>query len=647
MSATSRAHVGLDDILSVTSSAEAAAAHGDSQTVTPQSPPEDARLLPASSGDQPSSNLAATKTSTSYATSSNTNICSILNKSRADSDEKPAQRSSRNFDKELEPIKDSSLVAKSASPSPSARSQSPNQCPSPKPPKAVTEKKEPTSSSRPKNLFASARKSFRKPKVQKQYTIANMYPTPMFKSMDLDSPDGSFSSMGFVGSALGVNVPFASQSSLNAAAARRARMAHNRTKSVITRNPAEYERRGMYHSSGRLFRTNSTRGNSAMASYDNLANPVANGGGSLHSPSMGMLGENDLQNYRLGGSIGMAGLDHVQHHSVPGSTNVLPQTSPSPSPSPRYIPRSPPRFPRTRGLNRQVTLNPSCLSNNDNYTRRSPTSRLQSSLQTIPSQSGPSMEEAISEVKSPMRQKSIMKQRSLPVNDEPPCRVFKDDQGFLKPNNVPYHPSTGCVTQSSIDSHRSSISSAGGGNAPIIPGMAPCTSPGSPNSRPTGIIRQYSASRSPRSPNMSRQISKISDQISMIDEEAEDAIEAAAYAVSSAETNTNGCENGVNTSANAYETNVLPTSQRATPSFRQLSFMRSTALDNTHRSFGAAGGGYFNSQSSRQGSFSKQSPGLKRQVTICEDSMSIPESGEKFFLVSLIIENFFISHFES
>ena len=627
MSATSRAHVGLDDILSVTSSAEAAAAHGDSRTVTPQTPPEDAHLLQESS-ECVASSLTATKTSTStsFATSSNPNICSILNKTRADSDEKPAQRSSRNFDKELEPIKDSSLVAKPASPSPSARSQSPNLCTSPKPPPPSTGKNEASSSSRPKNLFASARKSFRKTKVQKQYTIANMYPTPMFKSMDLDSPDGSFSSMGFVGSALGVNVPFASQSSLNAAAARRARMAHNRTKSVIARNPTDFDRRGMYHSSGRLFRANSTRGNSAIASYDNLANQAANGGGSLHSPSMGMMGENDLQNYRvLGGSVGMAGLDHAQHHSVPGSTNILPQTSPSPSPSPRYIPRSPPRFHRTRGLNRQVTLNPSCLSNNDNYTRRSPTSRLPTSLQTIPSQSGPTMDEVIAEVKSPMRQKSIMKQRSLPVNDEPPCRVLKDDHGFLKPNNVPY-PTTGCVAQASIDSHRSSISSAGGGNAASIPGMPPCTSPGSPNSRPTGIIRQYSASRSPRSPNMSRQISKISDQISMIDEEAEDAIEAAAaYA---AETNTNECDDGANTSTNGHETNILPTSQRTTPSFRQLSFMRSTAMDNNYRSFGATGGGYFNSQSSRQGSFSRQSPGLKRQVTICEDSMSIPESGK-------------------
>ena len=77
MSSTSRAHVGLDDILSVTSSAEAAAAHGDSQTVTPQSPPEDARLLHESSEDAASS-LIATKTSTSasFATSSNANICS-------------------------------------------------------------------------------------------------------------------------------------------------------------------------------------------------------------------------------------------------------------------------------------------------------------------------------------------------------------------------------------------------------------------------------------------------------------------------------------------------------------------------------------------------------------------------------------------
>ena len=633
MSSTSRAHVGLDDILSVTSSAEAAAAHGDSQTVTPQSPPEDARLLHESSEDAASS-LIATKTSTSasFATSSNANICSILNKSRAECDEKPAQSSSRNFDKELEPIKDSSMVAKSVSPSPSARSQSPNPCTSPKPPPPA-EKKEAASSSRPKNLFASARKSFRKNKVKKQYTIANMYPAPMFKSMDLDSPDGSFSSMGFVGSALGVNVPFASQSSLNAAAARRARMAHNRAKSVISRNPTDLDRRGMYHSSGRLFRANSTRGNSAMASYDNLANQAANGGGSLHSPSMGLLGENDLQNYRLGGSVGLDGLDHAQHHSVPGSTSALPQASPSPSPSPRYIQRSPPRYKRTRGLNRQVTLNPSCLSNNDNYTRRSPTSRLQSSLQTIPSQSGQTMEEVIAEVKSPMRQKSIMKQRSLPVNDEPPFRVLKDDQGFLKPNNVPYPPrSPGCVAQSSIDSHRSSISSAGGGNAPIYPGMPPCTSPGSPNSRPSGIIRQYSATRSPRSPNMSRQISKISDQISMIDEEAEDAIEAAAAAnaVSSSETNTNGCDNGIDVATNGQEAKILPTSQRATPSFRQLSFMRSTAIDNPHRSFGAVGGGYFNSQSSRQGSFSHQSSGLKRQVTICEDSMSIPESGKTF-----------------
>ena len=111
----------------------------------------------------------------------------------------------------------------------------------------------------------------------------------------------------------------------------------------------------------------------------------------------------------------------------------------------------------------------------------------------------------------------------------------------------------------------------------------------------------------------------------MIDEEAEDAIEAAAaYA---AETNTNECDDGANTSTNGHETNILPTSQRTTPSFRQLSFMRSTAMDNNYRSFGATGGGYFNSQSSRQGSFSRQSPGLKRQVTICEDSMSIPESG--------------------
>ena len=78
MSATSRAHVGLDDILSVTSSAEAAAAHGDSRTVTPQSPPEDAHLLQKSS-ECVSSSLAETKTSTSasFATSSNPNICSI------------------------------------------------------------------------------------------------------------------------------------------------------------------------------------------------------------------------------------------------------------------------------------------------------------------------------------------------------------------------------------------------------------------------------------------------------------------------------------------------------------------------------------------------------------------------------------------
>ena len=623
MSATTKSHVGLDDILSVTSSAEAAAARGDSISIpTPQSPkritdhPEFQN--PSSSSSQVETYMT-TKTSTSNntTTTNQENICSILNRANVDSDAKvTAQSSTIYYDKELEPIKDS-LGAKSASPSPSARSQSPNhhlssQCTSPKP--HNPDKKDSIPSNRPKNLFASAKKSFRKNKVQKQYTIANMYPTPMFKSMDLDSPDGSFSSMGFVGSALGVNVPFASQSSLNVAAARRARMAHNRTKSVISRNAEQLDRRGMYHSSGRLFRANSTR-TSAMSSYDNLH--VANGGGgSLHSPSTGLLGENNLQ---YGGLGGTAGLDITQHHSVPGSTNILPQTSPSGSPSPRYLSRSPPRN-RTRGLNRQVTLNPSFLSSNDNYQRRSPTSRLPTSLQTIPSQSG--QDGYIPEVKSPYQQhKSIMKQRSLPANEEPPSRVFKDDQGYLKPNNVPC-PSTGFIQQGSIDSHRSSISSSGNAS---IPGMQPCTSPGSPNSRSTGIIRQLSSSRSPRSPNMSRQISKLSDQISMIDEEAEDAIEAAASAIASAETQavTNGGNN-----TNEHEKNILPTSQRRTPTFRQLSFRRTTGIDNNRPgSFGT--GGYFNSQSSRQGSLSRQSPGLKRQVTICEDSMSIPESGKK------------------
>jgi hypothetical protein len=620
--------MGLDDILSVTSSAEAAAARGDSTSIsTPQSPERitdhpEFQNQPSSSSQEETYMTTKTSTSNQTTTTNQENICSILNRANVDSDAKVAAQSSTTYyDKELEPIKDS-LGAKSASPAPSARSQSPNhhfspQCTSPKP--NNPDKKDSTPSNRPKNLFASAKKSFRKNKVQKQYTLANMYPTPMFKSMDLDSPDGSFSSMGFVGSALGVNMPFASQSTMNATAARRARMAHNRTKSVISRNAEQIDRRGvspMYHSSGRLCRTNSTR-TSAMSSYDNL--PTANGGGgSLHSPSTGLLGEHILQYGGLGGSVGTAGLDNAQHHSVPGSTNILPQTSPSGTPSPKYLSRSPPRT-RTRGLNRQVTLNPSFLSSTDNYQRRSPTPRLPTSLQTIPSQSG--QDGFIPEVKSPyQQQKSIMKQRSLPANEEPPSRVFKDDQGFLKPNNVPF-PSTGFIRQGSIDSHRSSISSIGNAS---IPAMQPCTSPGSPNSRSTGIIRQLSSSRSPRSPNMSRQISKISDQISMIDEEAEDAIEAAASAIASAETQ--AVTNGVN-HTNEHERHILPTSQRRAPSFRQMS-MRSTTVDNYRPgSFGT--GGNFNSQSSRQGSLSRQSPGLKRQVTICEDSMSIPESGNK------------------
>ena len=217
MSATTKSHMGLDDILSVTSSAEAAAARGDSISIpTPQSPerikdmPEFQNPSSSSSHAEPYTN---TKNSTSnHATTTNhENICSILNRANVDTDAKAAAQSSTTYyDKELEPIKDS-LCAKSASPSPSARSQSPNphlssQCTSPKP--HNPDKKDLTPSNRPKNLFASARKSLRKNKVQKQYTIANMYPTPMFKSMDLDSPDGSFSSMGFVGSALGVNVPY-------------------------------------------------------------------------------------------------------------------------------------------------------------------------------------------------------------------------------------------------------------------------------------------------------------------------------------------------------------------------------------------------------------------------------------------------------
>ena len=278
MSATAKTHAGLDDILSVTSSVEAAAAAAlaDSSTATPQSP------APAA--------IAQMETSTS--TKNLQNTCSTLNKSGVEADESTAQ-----YERELEPISKEFVVKSSAkSPSPSVKSsQSPlqSQCTSPRPPSA-SEKKEVTPSNRPKNLFASARKSFRKTKVQKQYTIANMYPSPMFKSMDIDSPEGSFSSMGFVGSALGVNVPFASQSSFNAAAARRARM--NRTKSVVSRNTADYDGRSMYHSSGRLFRANSTR-NSAMTSYDNLQADCSGfvGGGSLHSPSAGLLRDGNLQ----------------------------------------------------------------------------------------------------------------------------------------------------------------------------------------------------------------------------------------------------------------------------------------------------------------------------------------------------------------
>ena len=170
---------------------------------------------------------------------------------------------------------------------------------------------------------------------------------------------------------------------------------------------------------------------------------------------------------------------------------------------------------------------------------------------------------------------------------------MKDDQGFLRPANIGRQVVS---AQASFESHRSSTSSG----------------------------------RSPRSPNLSRQISKLSDQISMIDEEAEDAIEAAAAAALASDaqksTTTNGEDN-----TNGYD-KVLPTSLRSRPSLRQMSFMRSTAMDQNHRSFGK-GGGYYNSLSSRQDSItSGQIPGLKRQVTICEDSMSIPESGRAIFL---------------
>ena len=630
MSVTAKTQIGLDDILSVTSSVEAAAAaaFNDSNAETPQSPERKSTLDQIQ--NYPSSHITLTNPKSSTSLTSQ-NICSILNKTKRtnDAEEKSAQT---NYEKELEPVSHSFLGAKS--PSPSSRSQSPNptspQCPSPKP---SSEKKE--STSRPKNLFASARKSFRRSKVQKQYTIANMYPTPMFKSMDLDSPDGSFSSMGFVGSALGVNMPFASQSSMNSAANRRARMSHNRTRSVISRNG--YDSTMCHHSSaGRLFRANSTR-HSAMASYDNLQ--VANGGGgSLHSPSAGLLNENNLQY----GVRECTGLDNTRYpHSMPGSTNILPQNvSPSGGHSPRYHSRSPTRFRSTQRLNRQVTLNPECLSS-DTYQRRcSPTNsmRLQTSLQMIPSslQSGSAAAEQepfLSGAKSPpYRQRSIMKQRSLPVNEDHSAplsqsRILKDDQGFLKPENVPFTPSAagGIIkTQASIDSHRSSVSS--------VSGIPPCTSPGSPNSRSTpGIIRQLSSSRSPRSPNMSRQISKLSDHISMIDEEAEDAIEAASTVTSCKPMQPIKVENGGSNSVTTTEceNNILPTSQRITPSLRQLSFMRSTAADNNYRSFGTGvGSAYFNSQSSRQNSFSRPFSGLKRQVTICEDTMSIPESGK-------------------
>ena len=85
MSATAKTHAGLDDILSVTSSVEAAAAAalGDSSTATPQSPAPTA--------------IAQMEISTS--TKNLQNTCSTLNKSGVEGDESTAQ-----YERELEPM---------------------------------------------------------------------------------------------------------------------------------------------------------------------------------------------------------------------------------------------------------------------------------------------------------------------------------------------------------------------------------------------------------------------------------------------------------------------------------------------------------------------------------------------------------------
>ena len=90
---------------------------------------------------------------------------------------------------------------------------------------ADTGKSASASKARPNKFFGGlsvSPNSRKKPKPQRQYS--NMFPCPMIRSVDLDSPEGSVSSLGLVNSA-----PFASLA-MTSVHARRARRAYSSTR---------------------------------------------------------------------------------------------------------------------------------------------------------------------------------------------------------------------------------------------------------------------------------------------------------------------------------------------------------------------------------------------------------------------------------
>lgn len=365
--------------------------------------------------------------------------------------------------------------------------------------------------SRPKSLFSSARKSLmRTSKPQKQYT--NIFPHPLVKSVDLDSPEGSVSSLGIVSNVKMMKGPFGSTP--NAVALRRMRMAANRARSLASNST--------YH-------CEVATANGSSATNSGMVTP----GWQLNPDAFSYQKKVSLSNRTL------------YHRSV------------------------------------------ACQ----------PFGGLQGTLQPR----GP------------------VKQMSLPATDDLPAR-FSGSMGRMA------GISNSSLIGSGGDARRGSIICGGESflRTPLgygylnacscSPSRASCACPPfpSPASRSRSPVAKKQQLRSPQNDIYSLNQQQPPDAVAQKANSAQNLTFATGALPSCIHEEESPPKGSLPAEPDPDEIKVLPTSQRKTPSLRQMSLMRANTAANHH-----------NNSLSRQ---SYHAPKLKRQVTICEDSISIHDT---------------------